>query len=544
MPRTSLADRVSALQEALTAAGDRLPEPVRIRAGEVLQRAGERTHFSAEHTVVALAGQTGAGKSSVFNALVGAELAATSSKRPTTAHPIGVVAETAALGAGAGDLLDWLGVSERHDLQVDRAHPDGLVLLDLPDHDSVVADHRLRADHVTERADLLIWVTNPQKYADATLHTRYLQRLTGRDEVIVVVLNQLDRLQPAEQRACLDDLRRLVAADGLRATVVGTSAVTGQGIEELTELIARAVRRREAATARLVAEVRAAAAAIEAELAAPSTGGGVLTRSRDQLLTAMEHAAGVPAVVEAVRVSSIRDAVAATGWPPLRWVQKLRADPLATLGLRPSPDQGASTTEDLAELRRTSLPTASPAVTAQIATAARGYVAAASASLPPALGEQVNARVVAATGSVADALDSTVARSVRIRRAPWWPVAGAFQWLFLAVAVLGGLWLGGLALLDYLRFDIGDGALPLVQVGEFGIPVPTLMLVGGVLAGLLLALISRWCAGIGAARRARRVRRELRRGVEEVASRLLLGEVETELTALQTARAAAARAAR
>ena len=72
----------------------------------------------------------------------------------------------------------------------------GLVLLDLPDHDSTEVAHHLEVDRLVELVDVFVWVTDPQKYADAALHRRYLAPLAGHDSVTVVVLNQADRLTP------------------------------------------------------------------------------------------------------------------------------------------------------------------------------------------------------------------------------------------------------------------------------------------------------------------------------------------------------------
>ncbi|MCB2557781.1 50S ribosome-binding GTPase, partial [Listeria monocytogenes] len=80
--------------------------------------------------VVALAGATGSGKSSLFNALAGADLAAVGVPRPTTAEAMAAVR-----GDGAQALLDWLGVQRRYRLAADPGSQGGLVLLDLPDHD-------------------------------------------------------------------------------------------------------------------------------------------------------------------------------------------------------------------------------------------------------------------------------------------------------------------------------------------------------------------------------------------------------------------------
>lgn len=69
-----------------------------------------------------------------------------------------------------------------------------LVLLDLPDHDSTEVAHRLTVDRLVEQVDMMVWIVDPQKYADAALHDGYLRPLARHAAVMVVVLNQADRL--------------------------------------------------------------------------------------------------------------------------------------------------------------------------------------------------------------------------------------------------------------------------------------------------------------------------------------------------------------
>ena len=100
------------------------------------------------------------------------------------------------------------------------------MLLDLPDHDSTTVAHRLEVDRLVGLVDVLVWVLDPQKYADAAVHERYLRPLAGHAGVMVVVLNQADRLPAHQVDAALDDVRRLLAADGLGPVpVLATSAV-------------------------------------------------------------------------------------------------------------------------------------------------------------------------------------------------------------------------------------------------------------------------------------------------------------------------------
>src|SRR4051794_24427359 len=86
-----LADRLSALDEAVGLARGRLDSGVVAEAERVAAKAGERLRLGAAHTVVALAGATGSGKSSLFNAVTGEEVSQVGMRRPTTGVAHGAV---------------------------------------------------------------------------------------------------------------------------------------------------------------------------------------------------------------------------------------------------------------------------------------------------------------------------------------------------------------------------------------------------------------------------------------------------------------------
>jgi len=229
-------------------------------AEALLRRSGERMRMSASHTVVALAGGTGSGKSSLFNALAGANFSPAGVTRPTTKHSHACVWGM----EGAGPLLDWLGVQRRHRyarasaLDDGEAQLTGMLLLDLPDHDSVVTGSAALVDRLVKMADMLVWVLDPLKYADASVHRRYLVPLAGHSAVTTVVLNQVDTLSPDQADDCRSDLRRLLDSEGLTDThVLVTSAATGVGLEELRRVLASAVAVRQAAAERITADIDA-----------------------------------------------------------------------------------------------------------------------------------------------------------------------------------------------------------------------------------------------------------------------------------------------
>ena len=174
-----LTDRVRALGDAAEACEGRVPAEAVSEAQRVVRQVDKRLAFSGSATVVALAGATGSGKSSLFNALSGTDLARIGLTRPTTSEPLAVTWGD----EPTEDLLDWLQVARRHALAAgsgsgpDQSSLDGLVLLDLPDHDSTEKGHQLQVDRMVQLVDVLVWVVDPQKYADAVLHERYLQPL-------------------------------------------------------------------------------------------------------------------------------------------------------------------------------------------------------------------------------------------------------------------------------------------------------------------------------------------------------------------------------
>ena len=140
--------------------------------------------------------------------------------RPTTKHSHACVWGM----EGAAPLLDWLNVQRRHRyarasaLDEGEASLTGLLLLDLPDHDSVVTGSAALVDRLVKMVDMLVWVLDPLKYADAAVHRRYLVPLAGHAAVTTVVLNQVDTLSSRAGRRLRADLRRLLDTEGLTET--------------------------------------------------------------------------------------------------------------------------------------------------------------------------------------------------------------------------------------------------------------------------------------------------------------------------------------
>ena len=295
-----LALRVEAVDRGMALAGGRVEPAVADAVRAAVDGVRARLALGVDHTVVALVGGTGSGKSSLFNAISGLEFADVGVRRPTTADV------TACVWGASGALLDWLEV--RDDRRIEReseldadseAALRGLVLLDLPDHDSVEVGHRVVVDRLLPMVDLLVWVVDPQKYADDALHSGYLRQLAGHEDAMVVVLNQMDTV-PVEVHAQLAaDVARLLREDGLVGVRVAlASARSGSGIASLRALLADVVARRSTAAVRAGAEIRDAALLLGGQVAAREPGRDALPIG--STVEALAQAAGLPAVADAL----------------------------------------------------------------------------------------------------------------------------------------------------------------------------------------------------------------------------------------------------
>ena len=512
-----LADKVTSLEMAL-ATGGHLLEPAAVeRARLVLERTGERLRLGAQHTVVALVGATGSGKSSLFNALAGMEISEVGVRRPTTS-----AAKACVWGAdGADPLLDWLGIHPDHRtgresvLDADRESMlHGLVLIDLPDHDSGEVAHRLEVDRLVELVDLLVWVVDPQKYADEALHSGYLRRLAGHDGVMIVVLNQVDRLSDHEAEACRNDLRRLLDADGLAAVqLLTTSARRGDGIETVRTVLADVVRRRAVVSERAAADLTSAAHELSGGVAHDEAVGRL--PGTDDLVSALASAAGVPSMLDAVEADYQRRASARTAWPFLRWLRRLRPDAVDRLQLDPAQ------ADDVRRLTQVSSPGATPAQRGRVDLAVHQVTAAAADRLPTRWADAVRQAAAQAEKGhhLADELDEAVA-GVDLEFDPpgWWGALFAAHLLFALLTVVG---LGWLAVMG--AASVFGSPMSAPSVGPLSLP--TVLLLVGVVAGLLLALAASLAARSGAARRRARIAGALHEAVGVVAKQRVIDPV-------------------
>lgn len=517
MSASAVDARLLALRNAVGLARGRLDDAAVTAAAAVVDRAGERLGLGTDTTIVVLAGPTGAGKSTMFNALAGKELARPGHLRPTTS-----ASSAAVFGDVPDALLDWLDVPRRHRVSGAADH---MVLVDLPDFDSVEQAHRAELDRMVARADLTVWIVDPQKYADGVLHEQYLRPFAQYADNMIVVLNQADRLEPAALGELRTDLERLVEADGWRSPrVLAVSSLTGLGMDELRRELQSRVAARTSAAGRLGADVDGAVAGLDGAQC-DTTPAGVSRGDRAALVHALAAAAGVPRVVDATGRAHRRSGGLATGWPPARWLRRFRPDPLRRLGLGTGAHREAAGID--VTPARSSVPAPTSVQLAQVEAAARTLAAAASAPLQHPWPSLVRLAALSNQDALPAALERAVA-SVDVRgRAPlWWRATSVLQRLLLVIALAGAVWLLVLAGLAYLQLD------RVVSTPELErLPLPTVLLLGGLLAGVLVAVLAGAAIRFGAQRRARAAQRRLRVAVDAVVSELVVGPVEVELAA-------------
>ena len=488
---------------------------------DLLGRAGERLRLSGSHTVVTLAGGTGSGKSSLFNVLAGAEFSPVGITRPTTSEPHACVWGM----AGAGPLLDWLGIQRRHRyarasaLDQGEENLSGLLLLDLPDHDSVTANASDEVDRMVSLADLMIWVLDPQKYADAAVHTRYLMRMGAHSAVTAVLLNQVDRLSAEQAEDCLTDLRRLLDSEGLHdARVLLTSATTGVGIEELRKVLIETVTARRAAGERIEADVDTLSARFE-EYA--RGGAAVVPEPAAAALTeAFAHGAGMVAAGEALQGAREVRAGEYIGWPIASLAARVRGrNRVRKTGLWNIAGQLRSLAAGTADAQPAEIDNALTAFGAEVG-------AQLPAPWPSSVYTAARSRAEAIPGALGEAIVESLPTDGGVPA--WWRLVRAWQWVLIGAAVAGLAWIG--AIIAFAEFHVDRQVTsPLLDQASL------LPWVGAVIVALLLLgwLTSAGCMNmvmLSADRERTRAEQGMRSRIAKVARELVLMPVEQELS--------------
>lgn len=243
-------------------------DPVAHRARDVRRRIG----FLGETVVVALAGGTGSGKSSLLNALAGEPVAQAGVIRPTTSSALAWI--PANPEPGLVRLLDDLEIFDR----VGQTRFDHLAVIDLPDLDSFDRSNVAEVRRLVPRLDAVVWVFDPLKYNDRAVHHGFLRELTDYDRQFLYVLNQVDRLAPIDVQTVSGDLWKSLVNDGMDDPVVLTTAadpIYGDpvGIDEFEEALHDRFEQKQVAIAKLVADVKTSVVELETSTGVTAAGG-------------------------------------------------------------------------------------------------------------------------------------------------------------------------------------------------------------------------------------------------------------------------------
>ena len=586
---------VASLKDAISYGEGRVPETVLLDAAETLERLSQRRELSTEHTVIGFFGATGSGKSTLFNAIAGQNIALSAPTRPTTSTVQAAIWEA----EGSEELLDWLGIDKRVYPQTQalaaegdategneagggaaapnavtepapglfnrirravggrgemRTRTGGLILLDMPDFDSVTTTNRDLAARMMRYVDVLVWVVDPQKYADAVIHRDFMVPLAASGAQALCVLNQADKLAPAEVPAVLASLTRLLQAEGteahLLAAPIAVSARTGEGVDVLRDLLAQVAAAKSLSLQRTDAQLHATASQLRTYAGGEGTvlAGAYALEAEQKLVKACYSSSQAEQVLQAATASYRRAAGQHTGWILTRWMSRLKADPLRRLHLgqqdetksaskaEKSAGMLGSDSENAPELVASSLPPLSAAQKAGMANAVRQYSKQMAARVDEPWKRSMKEAALSREAELPELLERDMVRidyGLGRTRAPW-VIFNALQWIALLSALVGVGWLTLISGMAYLQIQLPPAPTP----EGSPVPLPTLLLLLGVLLGIASAGVGRLLTAMGSRYYARKLRGRLQTGVEKAVQSCVVAPVQQEAKRLNAYRKA------
>ena len=592
---------VASLKDAISYGEGRVPETVLLDAAETLERLSQRRELSTEHTVIGFFGATGSGKSTLFNAIAGQNIALSAPTRPTTSTVQAAIWEA----EGSEELLDWLGINKRVYPQTQalaaegeategneaggnnksaggvaapnavtepapglfnrirravggrgemRTRTGGLILLDMPDFDSVTTTNRDLAARMMRYVDVLVWVVDPQKYADAVIHRDFMVPLAASGAQALCVLNQADKLAPAEVPAVLASLTRLLQAEGteahLLAAPIAVSARTGEGIDVLRDLLAQVAAAKSLSLQRTDAQLHATASQLRTYAGGEGTvlAGAYALEAEQKLAKACYTSSQAEQVLEAATASYRRAAGQHTGWILTRWMSRLKADPLRRLHLgqqeetksaskaEKSAGMLGSDSENAPELVASSLPPLSAAQKAGMANAVRQYSKQMAARIDEPWKRSMKEAALSREAELPELLERDMVRidyGLGRTRAPW-VIFNALQWIALLSALVGVGWLTLISGMAYLQIQLPPAPTP----EGSPVPLPTLLLLLGILLGIASAGVGRLLTAMGSRYYTRKLRGRLQTGVEKAVQSCVVAPVQLEAKRLTSYRKA------
>ena len=592
---------VASLKDAISYGEGRVPETVLLDAAETLERLSQRRELSTEHTVIGFFGATGSGKSTLFNAIAGQSIALSAPTRPTTCTVQAAIWEA----EGSEELLDWLGIDKRVYPQTQalaaegdvsegneaggnnkaaggaaapnavtepapglfnrirraaggrgemRTRTGGLILLDMPDFDSVTTTNRDLAARMMRYVDVLVWVVDPQKYADAVIHRDFMVPLAASGAQALCVLNQADKLAPAEVPAVLASFTRLLQAEGteahLLAAPIAVSARTGEGVDVLRDLLAQVAAAKSLSLQRTDAQLHATASQLRTYAGGEGAvlAGAYALEAEQKLAKACYTSSQAEQVLQAATASYRRAAGQHTGWILTRWMSRLKADPLRRLHLgqqdetksaskaEKSSGMLGSDSENAPELVASSLPPLSAAQKAGMANAVRQYSNQMADRVEDPWKRSMKEAALSREAELPELLERDMMRidyGLGRTRAPW-VLFNALQWIALLSALVGVGWLTLISGMAYLQIQLPPAPTP----EGSPVPLPTLLLLLGILLGIASAGVGRLLTAMGSRYYRRKLRGRLQTGVEKAVQSCVVAPVQLEAKRLNSYRKA------
>lgn len=489
------------LDEAITAA-QALGLDVR-SASSTRDTARARLGFPSSAYVLALAGGTGVGKSTLLNTIAGEVVSAAGARRPTTSDAVAWVPSSR--GRELAGLLRWLGIVEMREHGGDSLAD--VAVIDLPDFDSIAREHRERVDALLPRVDAVAWIVDPEKYKDHVVHGGYLSEYAPRVRRQIVVLNRSDLLSREDALRVADDMREQLRRDGVGdVEVIATRAKDGKaGISELREWLESGVEAKRVVVSRVAAEARDSVRKLAADAGVLETPAPLIEPARRERATSSVTKGALALIdiagLERQAVAATRFAARRRGAGPLRHVTsaiyrligraRTAADPAGFLKRWQLRGSLAPVVEPLRELVTSTL----PSVPAPL----RGGLAA--LSVPASLEQRVAAAI--------DRSVAAEAAGFQVPTSALWSVIGAVQYVVTAVLILGILWFASLFVIQ----GVPVGTISVPYLGP--IPTPVALLAASLAAGYVLAKLLQLHAGLLGRRWAKRVGAHVTSAVRE-----------------------------